>query len=42
MGGFNLTLLRLELRRLMRNRRTIIFTLVSRSIFFLLFGLNAT
>jgi ABC-2 type transport system permease protein len=28
LGGFNLTVLRLELKRMMRNRRTIIFTLL--------------
>lgn len=28
LGGFNLTLLRIELRRLFRNRRTVIFTLL--------------
>ena len=41
MGGFSSTALRLEIRRLLRNRRTVIFTLVTPSIFFLLFGLNA-
>ena len=41
MGGFNLTVLKLEIRRLLRNRRTVIFALVTPSIFFLLFGLNA-
>lgn len=39
-GGFNLTLLRLELRRLLRNRRTAIFTLVMPAVFFLVFGLG--
>lgn len=38
MGGFNLTLLRLELSRMMRNRRTIIFTLVFPTAMFLVFG----
>ena len=28
LGGFNLTLLGIELRRMLRNRRTIIFTLI--------------
>ena len=28
MGGFNLTVLGIELRRMLRNRRTIIFTLI--------------
>ena len=41
MGGFNLTVLGLEVRRLLRNRRTIIFTIVSPVIFFLAFGLNS-
>jgi ABC-2 type transport system permease protein len=38
MGGFSLTFLRLEIRRLLRNRRTLIFTLVMPAAFFLLFG----
>jgi ABC-2 type transport system permease protein len=41
MGGFNLTLLRLELRRLLRNRRTVIFTLIMPPAFFLIFGTQA-
>jgi ABC-2 type transport system permease protein len=40
MGGLNLTALRIEVRRLLRNRRTFIFTMLAPSIFFLLFGLN--
>jgi ABC-2 type transport system permease protein len=40
MGGFNPTLLRLEVRRMLRNRRTLIFTMIVPSVFFLLFGLN--
>ena len=40
LGGFNPTLVRLELRRLLRNRRTVIFTLVMPVVFFLIFGLN--
>ena len=40
-GGFNLTLLRLEVRRLLRNRRTLMFTVVMPVVFFLIFGLNA-
>ena len=40
-GGFNLTLLRLEIRRLLRNRRTVLFTMVLPVFFFLLFGLNS-
>src|SRR5262249_56374821 len=41
MGGFSFTVLKLEVLRLLRNRRTVIFALVTPSIFFLLFGLNA-
>jgi len=41
MGGFTLTVLRLEVRRLLRNRRTILFTMVLPVVFFLLFGLNS-
>ncbi len=40
LGGFNATLLRLEVRRMLRNRRTLIFTMIVPSVFFLLFGLN--
>lgn len=40
LGGFNTTLLRLEFRRLTRNRRTMIFTLVMPVVFFLVFGLG--
>lgn len=39
-GGFSPLNLRLEVRRLLRNRRTLIFTLVVPVIFFLIFGLN--
>src|SRR6188474_2091736 len=41
-GGFNLGMIRLELRRMMRNRRTVVFTLVMPAVFFLLFGTNAS
>ena len=37
-GGMNLTFLRIELRRLLRNRRTVVFTLVMPPMFFLIFG----
>jgi ABC-2 type transport system permease protein len=37
-GGFNLTVLRIELRRVLRNRRTIIFTLVFPTAMFFVFG----
>jgi ABC-2 type transport system permease protein len=38
MGGFNLQFVQLEMRRLLRNRRTLIFTFVMPPVFFLLFG----
>jgi ABC-2 type transport system permease protein len=38
LGGFSVTFLRLEIRRLLRNRRTMVFTLVMPPAFFLLFG----
>jgi ABC-2 type transport system permease protein len=41
-GGFSLGMIRLELRRMMRNRRTVIFTFVMPAVLFLLFGTNAT
>lgn len=37
-GGFNLTLMRIELRRMLRNRRTIAFTLVLPAALFFSFG----
>lgn len=40
MGGFSAALVRLEVRRLLRNRRTMIFTLIMPVTFFLIFGLN--
>ena len=40
LGGFNLTALRLEIRRVLRNRRTLFFILVFPSIFFFIFGLS--
>ncbi len=39
LGGFNPTALRLEIRRVLRNRRTLVFILVFPTVFFLLFGL---
>jgi ABC-2 type transport system permease protein len=39
-GGFTLTALKLEVRRLTRNRRTVIIAIVVPVVFFLLFGLN--
>lgn len=41
-GGFTLGMIRLELRRMMRNKRTVIFTLVMPAVFFLLFGTNSS
>jgi ABC-2 type transport system permease protein len=40
LGGFKAAVVRLEVRRLLRNRRTLIFTIVVPVIFFLIFGLN--
>lgn len=38
LGGFNLTALKLEVRRVLRNRRTVMFILVFPSVFFLTFS----
>ena len=38
MGGFNLTVLGIELKRILRNRRTIIFTLIIPAALLLVFG----
>jgi ABC-2 type transport system permease protein len=38
LGGFNLTVLKLEIRRLTRNRRTVIISIALPILFFLLFG----
>jgi len=40
-GGFSLGMIKLELRRMMRNRRTVIFTFIMPAVLFLLFGSNA-
>ena len=40
MGGLNPTLLRIELLRVLRNRRTMIFTLVMPAVFYLIFGVS--
>jgi ABC-2 type transport system permease protein len=40
LGGFNLTALRLEVRRVLRNRRTLMFVLIFPSVFFLMFSAN--
>lgn len=41
LGGFNGTVLGLEVRRLLRNRRTLIFSVALPVVFFLIFGLNS-
>lgn len=38
MGGFNLTLLGIELRRVLRNRRTVVFSLILPAVMILIFG----
>ena len=40
LGGFNFTALRLEVTRVLRNRRTLFFILVFPSMFFFIFGLS--
>ena len=40
-GGFNTTMLRIELRRILRNRRAVIFTLIMPVILYLIIGTNA-
>ncbi len=40
LGGFNLTFLRLEVRRLLRNKRTVMFILIMPLTFFVLFGIT--
>ena len=40
LGGFNVTVLKLEVRRLLRNRRTVIFSVLAPVVLFLAFGLN--
>jgi ABC-2 type transport system permease protein len=40
LGGFNLTLLAIEVRRLLRNRRTVVVTLIFPIVLFLLFRSN--
>jgi ABC-2 type transport system permease protein len=40
LGGFNLTALGLEVRRMLRNRRTLMFIIVFPSVFFFMFGLS--
>jgi len=40
-GGFSLGMIKLELRRMLRNRRTVIFTFIMPAVLFLLFGTNS-
>ncbi|MGM0697371.1 MAG: ABC transporter permease [Actinomycetota bacterium] len=40
LGGFSVTLLSLELLRKLRNRRTLIFTMIMPAVFYLIFGLT--
>jgi ABC-2 type transport system permease protein len=40
-GGFTPGMIALELRRMMRNRRTVIFTFIMPAVFFLLFGTSS-
>src|ERR1017187_5780031 len=40
LGGINLTVLGLEIRRLLRNRRTVIFAVIMPVFLFVIFGLN--
>jgi ABC-2 type transport system permease protein len=42
LGGFNLTVLKIEIRRLTRNRRTVIIAIVIPVVFFLVFGIGQT
>ena len=41
LGGFSPAFLGLELRRVLRNRRTMVFTLVMPPVFFAIFGLQS-
>jgi ABC-2 type transport system permease protein len=42
LGGFNPTVLKLEIRRLVRNKRTVIITIAAPVLFFLVIGLNSS
>jgi len=42
LGGFKPAIVRLEVRRLLRNRRTVLFTVVFPVFFFLIFGLDSS
>src|SRR6187402_2137545 len=39
-GGFNFTAISLDIRRVLRNRRTLMFTVIFPNLFFFLFGLT--
>ncbi len=41
MRGLSAVIIRLEVRRLLRNRRTLLFTMIVPALFFLIFGLNS-
>lgn len=41
-GGFNLTVLAIELRRMLRNRRTVIITLILPALLYLMIGTNSS
>jgi ABC-2 type transport system permease protein len=41
-GGFSAGMIGLELRRMMRNRRTVVFTLIMPAVFFLIFGTSGS
>jgi ABC-2 type transport system permease protein len=41
-GGFNLTVLAIELRRMLRNRRTVIITLLLTALLYLMIGTNSS
>ncbi|HEX8931007.1 MAG TPA: ABC transporter permease [Actinomycetota bacterium] len=41
-GGFSAGMIGLELRRMMRNKRTVVFTLIMPAVFFLLFGTSSS
>src|SRR5690242_17979513 len=41
-GGFSAGMIGLELRRMTRNRRTVVFTLIMPAVFFLIFGTSGS
>jgi ABC-2 type transport system permease protein len=42
LGGFSARFVSLEIRRMLRNKRTLVFTLIMPSVFFLLFGTDSS